>query len=161
MKETMPTERRDHGKKKLTISIHDPALSFEAIRSSGAGGQNVNKRDTQVRLYLDIKKSISLTDSQKNMLLSSEATDNITLRKVRNQIDKDGVLRVSSQEYKTQERNKIAAFELLNALLDTAFYVDPQRKEGLTKKAKGIKKKKAEGEKLRKFKQKKQKRNHW
>lgn len=161
MKETMPAERRDHGKKKLTISIHDPALSFEATRSSGAGGQNVNKRDTQVRLYLDIQKSQSLTEAQKSILLSSEETANVTLRKVRNQIDKEGVLRVSSQESKTQERNKIAAFELLNALLEEAFYIDPQRKEGPTKKARAIKKAKSQKEKLYKFKEKKQKKNHW
>lgn len=85
--------------------IHIPDLSsefvFQTSRSSGPGGQNVNKVNSRVELRFDIPNSALLTDGQKEMLL----------KKLASKLTTEGVLLVVSQEDRSQLRNKELATE--------------------------------------------------
>ena len=74
-----------------TLEIPDSELSFVTSRSSGPGGQNVNKVDTRVTLLFDVGASPSLTDEQRSRVLA----------RLPGRINREGVLRVFSQRYRT------------------------------------------------------------
>jgi len=78
------------------ISIKESELTFNFIRSSGPGGQNVNKVATAVQLRFDITSSKSLTEDVKTRLKS------IAGRKV----TKNGVLIIEAKRFRTQEKNR-------------------------------------------------------
>ncbi len=76
--------------------IVDSELQFEASRSSGPGGQNVNKLNTRMTLVFDLEGSPSLTQAQKRRLR----------RRLANRLTKEGLLRLSSQKHRTQLGNR-------------------------------------------------------
>jgi ribosome-associated protein len=88
------------------IILPECEIDIQAIRSQGAGGQNVNKVATAIHLRFDIGAS-SLPEIYKQRLMS--------LRDSR--IDKSGVVHIKSQEFRTQERNKQAALNRLRELI--------------------------------------------
>lgn len=101
------------------ISITEDELVFRASRSSGPGGQNVNKVNTRVTLFFDVANCEKLSGAQKRRILTRLAT----------RIDKNGVLRVVSQKYRTQKANRRVAIERLQQLLTDALKVRPTRKK--------------------------------
>ena len=92
------------------LEIPDGELSFTTARSSGPGGQNVNKVETRVTLLFDVDGSPSLSQGQKNRLRRRLAT----------RVNKEGVLRVVSQRHRTQAANRQAAVERFAELLRAA-----------------------------------------
>ena len=101
------------------ISIPEDELVFKASRSGGPGGQNVNKVNTRVTLFFDVANCENLSGTQKRRILSRLAT----------RIDKNGVLRVVSQKYRTQKANRRVAVERLQQLLADALKIRPARKK--------------------------------
>jgi ribosome-associated protein len=101
------------------IEIAESQLVFKFTRSSGPGGQNVNKVNTRVTVYFDVANCDNLTGVQKRLILS--------LLKTR--ADKTGVVRVVSQKYRTQKANKTAALEKLVSLLEEALETRPKRRK--------------------------------
>jgi len=81
---------------------HDE-LRFEFFRSSGPGGQNVNKVATAVRLRFDVRNSTSLPLEVKERLLGLVA----------NRLTDDGVLMIEARRFRTQERNREDAVDRL------------------------------------------------
>ncbi|NQT03571.1 MAG: aminoacyl-tRNA hydrolase [Planctomycetes bacterium] len=101
------------------ISIRDDELFFKASRSAGPGGQNVNKVNTRITLFFDVANCESFSDVQKRRILSRLAT----------RADKNGLLRVVSQRFRTQNANRRAAVERLQQLLADALKTRPVRKK--------------------------------
>ncbi len=89
----------------------DQELKFNFSRSSGPGGQNVNKVNTKVELRFDISNSQVLNDYEKSVLLS----------KLQNKVNLEGVLIIISQSTRSQLKNKgesiIKFYELINKTL--------------------------------------------
>lgn len=90
------------------ISIKKSELTFNFIRSSGPGGQNVNKVATAVQLRFDITSSESLSEDVKTRLKSLAGK----------KVTKDGVLIIEAKRFRTQEKNRQDAIERLIALID-------------------------------------------
>lgn len=90
---------------------------FSASKSSGPGGQNVNKVNSKVELRLNIKNSRLLTDEEKVVILV----------KLVNRINKEGELIVVSQTERSQLGNKEKATEKLNKLISQALRTNKKR----------------------------------
>ena len=99
------------------ISLNDSEVEISAIRAQGAGGQNVNKVSSAIHLRFDINAS-SLSDINKQRLLDSKDS----------RITKEGVFVLKAQQFRTQERNKIDAFERLQSFITKTTYVNQTRK---------------------------------
>jgi ribosome-associated protein len=99
--------------------ISENDLAFKASRSGGPGGQNVNKVNTRVTVFFDVINCQGLSDAQKRRILARLAT----------RIDKNGLLRVISQKYRTQKANRRVAVERLGQLLADALKSRPARKK--------------------------------
>lgn len=92
------------------IEIDTDELDFSFSRSSGPGGQNVNKVNTRTELKFNVAESASLTEQQKQRILSRLA----------NRIDKNSCIRVVAQKYRTQAANKNLAIDRFLELLTNA-----------------------------------------
>ncbi len=94
-------------------------ITFSATRSSGLGGQNVNKVNTQVELRFSVKYS---------NLFSDEEKDHIFL-KIKNRINSEGELIVTSQSARTQLDNKEKALEKFFELIEKALTIQKKRRK--------------------------------
>ncbi|KFN46371.1 alternative ribosome rescue aminoacyl-tRNA hydrolase ArfB [Arenimonas metalli] len=110
-----------------TLAIPDDELVERFVRSSGPGGQNVNKVATAVELRFDVVNSPSLPEPVRARLLA---------RRDRRLTD-EGVLVLSAQRFRTQDRNREDARERLAALI--AAVLVPPKKRIATKPTKGSK----------------------
>jgi ribosome-associated protein len=112
----------------LRRSIIDEAeLRFVYSRSSGPGGQHVNRVETRVTLLFDLAGSPSLSVEQKRRVRRRLAT----------RINREGILRVVSQRHRTREANRRAAIARFEELLGEALRPPrPRRKTGVPAAAK-------------------------
>jgi ribosome-associated protein len=101
------------------ISIPENELNFTASHSSGPGGQNVNKVSSRVTLWFDVVNSPSLPLQDKERIIARLA----------GRIGKDGVLRVISQQTRSQAANRELTIRRLIELLRAALKQSPRRKK--------------------------------
>ncbi len=101
------------------IFIDEDELVFKASRSGGPGGQNVNKVNTRITLFFDVVGCEGFSDIQKKRILARLST----------RADKNGVIRVVSQKFRTQKANRRTAVERLQELLREAVKTKPVRKK--------------------------------
>jgi ribosome-associated protein len=112
-------------------------LSFTTSRSSGPGGQNVNKVNSKVTLQWNVPQSTVLTEEEKAIIE----------HKLASHITKEGLLQLTSQEARSQLQNKEAVVLKLERLLTKAFTKKKTRKP--TKPSKAAKQKRILQKKLR------------
>ncbi len=92
------------------VAVPRDELTYRTSRSSGPGGQNVNKVETRVTLLFDLESSTALSESQKQRLRAA----------LPGRINRDGVLSVTSQKHRAQSANRRAAEERFAEILAAA-----------------------------------------
>lgn len=132
--------------RKIDSTLLVSEIKFQTSRSSGPGGQNVNKTNTKVTLRFDVRNSALLTDEEKMIMLE----------KLASRLTSDGELMISAQEKRSQLQNKEEVLRKFDQLLQKAFVKKKPRKASKPSKAavqKRIKNKKQHAEK-KKWRQK-------
>ena len=92
------------------INLQESELIFEFIRSSGPGGQNINKVATAVQLRFDVAHTLSLTEAVRTRLM----------RLAGKRLTSEGVLVIEAKRYRSQDKNRQDALERLNNLVRKA-----------------------------------------
>jgi len=99
-----------------TEALLDEAV-FNASRSGGKGGQNVNKVSTKIELAFDVNQSLHLTDDQKSLIMEVLAA----------RINSEGVLKIVSQEARSQLENRKIASTRFKYMIEKAFHKKKKR----------------------------------
>ncbi len=100
------------------IQLDERELEESFIRASGPGGQNVNKVSTAVQLRFDARRSPNLPDDVAIRLLKLAG----------HRATQDGVIVITAQEFRSQDRNRSAAREILFELIRRATVVPIKRR---------------------------------
>ncbi len=116
------------------IAIPDSEIDIHAMRSQGAGGQNVNKVSSAIHLQFDIATS-SLPQFYKEELLKLKD----------HRISQEGVITIKAQQYRSQEQNREDALTRLSELIQSVAI--PRKKRKPTKPTKGSKYRRIESKK--------------
>lgn len=102
-----------------SLSIARPELVFRASRAGGAGGQHVNTSSTRIELLWDLTRSASVTDEERERLLSKLAA----------RLDAEGFVRVVASARRSQQQNREEAEQRLAQLVRQALVVPKPRKK--------------------------------
>ncbi len=100
-------------------------LSFKAIRSSGSGGQHVNKVSSKIELLFNVSESFALNEEQKELLYKNLKT----------RLTKDKVLMLQCGESRSQHKNKELVIKRFLEIIEKALIVPKKRKATKTPKA--------------------------
>ncbi|MFN0728181.1 alternative ribosome rescue aminoacyl-tRNA hydrolase ArfB [Polaribacter gochangensis] len=110
-------------------------LHFKATRSSGAGGQHVNKVSSKIELFFDLENSAQFSEEEKSLLLKNLAT----------RLTKENILILTCDESRSQHKNKEMAIQRFLAIITQGLIIPKKRKP--TKPSKASVRRKAENKK--------------
>lgn len=111
-------------------------VTFKAVRSSGPGGQNVNKVASKILLSFDLVLSKALSEDEKALLQI----------KLASKLSQENILSITSQEDRSQIKNKEIATKKFLKIIENGLKIDKARKE--TKIPRGIKEKRLHAKKV-------------
>jgi ribosome-associated protein len=131
----------------LTIPLSEFAFRFS--RSGGPGGQHANRSETRVELLFDVGRSPSLTDVQREKILT----------RLGHLIDKEGVLHLTSDSTRSQTRNRGEVVARLQALLREA--LRPRKKRRPTRPSRAAKARRLEEKRRQSKKKRERQRPGW
>ena len=100
------------------VSVPLAEIEISAIRSQGAGGQNVNKVSTAIHIRFDVRASSALSDNDKVRVLRLQDQ----------RISKEGVIVIKSQRFRSQDKNRSDALEKLAEMIRKALVEKKPRK---------------------------------
>lgn len=112
-------------------------LQYRTSRSSGPGGQHVNKTESRVELRWSLQETVCLSESQKQIVLS----------RLRKRISDDGILILVSEKYRSQYRNKAELTDRFLELIRSSLV--PVKKRKPTKPSRSSVEKRIRGKKMR------------
>jgi ribosome-associated protein len=124
----------------LNTTLIIKELNFKATRSSGAGGQHVNKTSSKIELTFDLENSLSLSKNEKELLKA----------KLSSKLTKENILILFCEETRSQHRNKDIAIKRFLGVLK-ANLIRPKRRR-ITKPSKGAMTRRVETKKRTSFK---------
>ena len=127
-------------KKNLRHIDFTPEFQFKSSRSSGKGGQHVNKTETRISLFFDINNSELLDEKEKETLK----------KQLKNKLSNEGVLQIDAEQTRSQLKNKKQAIASFYKLLEDELEEGKKRiatKPSKEKVQKRLKKKKLQAEK--------------
>ena len=101
----------------MNKDILQSELQFKAVRSSGAGGQNVNKVASKVELIFDLEASLGLTDDEKELLKQS----------ISNRLTKENILLLQCEKSRSQHKNKTLVIERFFDLIEKGLVIPKKR----------------------------------
>lgn len=111
-------------------------VDFKTSRSSGKGGQHVNKTESRVSLFFDLEKSTLLTDLEKSILK----------KRLESRLNNGKIIQIDVEESRSQQRNKdIALKRLLQLITDNSI---PKKKRKISKPSKAAIKKRLKAKKV-------------
>ncbi|MEX1383364.1 alternative ribosome rescue aminoacyl-tRNA hydrolase ArfB [Lutibacter sp.] len=93
-------------------------LKFKAVRSSGAGGQHVNKVSSKVELLFDLQNSTEFIEEEKELLI----------QKLKSKLTKENVLLLSCDESRSQHKNKEIVIKRFLKLIESSLIIPKKRK---------------------------------
>ncbi|HLT34338.1 MAG TPA: alternative ribosome rescue aminoacyl-tRNA hydrolase ArfB [Aquaticitalea sp.] len=102
----------------MNKDILQSELQFKAVRSSGAGGQNVNKVSSKVELTFDLEASSGLSDDEKQLLKKT----------IGNRLTKENVLLLQCDETRSQHKNKDIVIQRFLEVINAGLIVPKKRK---------------------------------
>uniref|UniRef100_UPI0040576C4F alternative ribosome rescue aminoacyl-tRNA hydrolase ArfB n=1 Tax=Candidatus Electrothrix sp. TaxID=2170559 RepID=UPI0040576C4F len=141
-------DKQDHYRITSSCTIPAAELFFTYSRSSGKGGQHVNKVNTKVSLIFDLEASPSLTEEQKTLLK----------QRLGNRLNKQGILRLDGDRQRSQRGNQEEVIQRFIALLRDALHIQKTRKK--TRPSRNAKQRRLQSKKKRgQLKQQRGKRN--
>ncbi len=125
---------------KISERVHLPIreIKFQAIQSTGPGGQHVNKTSSAIHLIFDIQKS-SLPETYKTRLLKLNDS----------RVTKKGFIIIKAKRYKEQDRNKEDSLKRLSIIIMSVFKLEKKRK--ITSPKIGVKRRRSEEKKKKSF----------
>ncbi len=133
-----------------SLQLDDSEITMEFIRSSGPGGQNINKVATAVQLRFELRKSTSLSIDVKDRLAKLAGR----------RLTDDGILIIEAKRFRTQEKNRSDALLRLVALIQKA--VEPPKPRHATRPTLASKTERIQSKKLRgKLKETRQNPGNW
>lgn len=121
----------------MNTDVLQSELQFKAVRSSGAGGQNVNKVASKVELTFDLDASLGLSDVEKERLKKT----------IFNRLTKDGLLLLQCEESRSQHKNKALVIDRFFEVIEAGLIVPKKRK--VTKVPRAVVKKRLKNKRVR------------